>query len=80
MMKPNQDNTNVMKNKNFSNKTAQTQMSQINLLNSELVALINGLIESIKEYYQVSLSNNTDANNIFTFYNEEEKKHSIIIE
>ena len=79
MMKPNQDNTNVMKNKNFSNKTAQTQMSQINLLNSELVALINGLIESIKEYYQVSLSNNTDANNIFTFYNEEEKNIQLLL-
>ena len=79
MMKPNQDNTNVMKNKNFSNKTAQTQMSQINLLNNELVALINGLIESIKEYYQVSLSNNTDANNIFTFYNEEEKNIQLLL-
>ena len=79
MMKPNQDNTNVMKNKNFSNKTAQTPMSQINLLNSELVALINGLIESIKEYYQVSLSNNTDANNIFTFYNEEEKNIQLLL-
>ena len=79
MMKPNQDNTYVMKNKNFSNKTAQTQMSQINLLNSELVALINGLIESIKEYYQVSLSNNTDANNIFTFYNEEEKNIQLLL-
>ena len=79
MMKPNQDNTNVMKNKNFSNKTSQTPMSQINLLNSELVALINGLIESIKEYYQVSLSNNTDANNIFTFYNEEEKNVQLLL-
>ena len=79
MMKPNQDNTNVMKNKNFSNNTAQTPMSQINLLNSELVALINGLIESIKEYYQVSLSNNTDANNIFTFYNEEEKNIQLLL-
>ena len=79
MMKPNQDNTYVMKNKNFSNKTAQTQISQINLLNSELVALINGLIESIKEYYQVSLSNNTDANNIFTFYNEEEKNIQLLL-
>ena len=50
-MKPNQDNTNAMKNKNFSNNITQIPKPQINLLNNELVALINGLVESIKEYY-----------------------------
>ena len=78
-MKPNQDNTNAMKNKNFSNNITQIPNPQINLLNNELVALINGLIESIKEYYQVSLSNNTDANNIFTFYNEKEKNIQLLL-
>ena len=61
-------------NKSLINQQINNQKPQLNLISGESVALINGLIESIKEYYQVSLSNNSDANNIFMFYNEEEKK------
>ena len=72
-MRPNQDNSNQMINKSFSNRNSKSQKPQMNLLNGELVALINGLIESIREYYHVSLSNNSDAKNIFLFYEETDK-------
>ena len=65
---------NSSRTKSLVNHQANNQKPQINLIGGELVALINGLIESIKEYYQVSLSNNSDANNIFLFYKEEEQK------
>jgi len=62
------------KNKPLINQQANNPKPKMNLISGESVALINGLIESIKEYYQVSLSNNSDANNIFLFYKEEEQK------
>ena len=65
---------NSSRTKSLVNHQANNQKPQINLIGGELVALINGLIESIKEYYQVALSNNSDANNIFLFYKEEEQK------
>lgn len=65
---------NSTKNKSLINKQPNNSKPKMNLISGELVALINGLIESIKEYYQVSLSNNSDANNIFLFYKEEEQK------
>ena len=65
---------NSYKNKSLINQQPNNTKPKMNLISGELVALINGLIESIKEYYQVSLSNNSDANNIFLFYKEEEQK------
>ena len=65
---------NSSKNKSLINQQPNNTKPKMNLISGELVALINGLIESIKEYYEVSLSNNSDANNIFLFYKEEEQK------
>ena len=78
-MKANQDNSNQIINKSFSNRNSKSQKPQMNLLNGELVALINGLIESIREYYHVSLSNNSDAKNIFLFYEEIDKNIQMLI-
>ena len=78
-MRPNQDNTNQMINKSFQNRNPKSQKPQMNLLNGELVSLINGLIESIKEYYHVSLSNNSDAKNIFLFYEETDKNIQLLL-
>ena len=78
-MRPNQDNTNQMINKSFSNRNHKSQNPQMNLLNGELVALIYGLIESIREYYHVSLSNNSDAKNIFLFYEETDKNVQMLL-
>ena len=78
-MRPNQDNSNQMINKSFSNRNSKSQKPQMNLLNGELVALINGLIESIREYYHVSLSNNSDAKNIFLFYEETDKNIQMLL-
>ena len=78
-MWPNQDKNNQMINKSFSNRNSKSQKPQMNLLNGELVALINGLIESIKEYYHVSLSNNSDAKNIFLFYEETDKNIQMLL-
>ena len=78
-MRPNQDNTNQMINKSFQNRNPKSQKPQMNLLNGELVSLINGLIESIKEYYHVSLSNNSDAKNIFLFYEETDKNIQMLL-
>ena len=78
-MRPNQDNTNQMINKSFQNRNPKSQKPQMNLLNGELVSLINGLIESIKEYYHVSLSKNSDAKNIFLFYEETDKNIQMLL-
>ena len=78
-MRPNQDNTNQMINKSFQNRNPKSPKPQMNLLNGELVSLINGLIESIKEYYHVSLSNNSDAKNIFLFYEETDKNIQMLL-
>ena len=78
-MRPNQDNTNQMINKSFQNRNPKSSKPQMNLLNGELVSLINGLIESIKEYYHVSLSNNSDAKNIFLFYEETDKNIQMLL-
>ena len=78
-MKLNQDNSNQKTNNSFSNRQSKNQKPQMNLLNGELVALINGLIESIKEYYQVSLSNNSEAKNIFLFYEEVDKSIQLLL-
>lgn len=78
-MRPNQDNTNQMINKLFQNRNPKSPKPQMNLLNGELVSLINGLIESIKEYYHVSLSNNSDAKNIFLFYEETDKNIQMLL-
>ena len=78
-MRPNQDNTNQMINKSFQNRNPKSTKPQMNLLNGELVSLINGLIESIKEYYHVSLSNNSDAKNIFLFYEETDKNIQMLL-
>ena len=78
-MKPNQDNSNQKTNNSFSNRQSKNQKPQMNLLNGELVALINGLIESIKEYYQVSLSNNSEEKNIILFYEEVDKSIQLLL-
>ena len=78
-MKLNQDNSYQKTNNSFSNRQSKNQKPQMNLLNGELVALINGLIESIKEYYQVSLSNNSEAKNIFLFYEEVDKSIQLLL-
>ena len=78
-MNSNQDNSKQKMNNSFSNRQSKNQKLQMNLLNEELVVLINGLIESIKEYYQVSLSNNSDAKNIFLFYEEVDKSIQLLL-
>jgi len=66
-------------NNNFQSKNQISNPSKVNLLDGDLVSLINGLIESLKEYYKVSRSNNTDANQIFLYYQEEEKNLQILL-
>ena len=52
---------------------------QLNLLDGNMVSLINGIIQSIKEYYKVSRSNNSDANKILLYYKEEEQNIQILL-
>lgn len=66
-------------NINFQSKNQISNPSKVNLLDGDLVSLINGLIESLKEYYKVSRSNNSDANQIFLYYQEEEKNLQILL-
>ena len=73
------NNNNFKNRKESSNQATDTQGQKVNLLDGDLVSLINGLIESLKEYYKVSRSNNSDANKIFLFYQEEEQNLKILL-
>ena len=73
------NNNNFKNRKEISNQATDTQGQKVNLLDGDLVSLINGLIESLKEYYKVSRSNNSDANKIFLFYQEEEQNLKILL-
>lgn len=73
------NNNNFKNRKEISNQATDTLGQKVNLLDGDLVSLINGLIESLKEYYKVSRSNNSDANKIFLFYQEEEQNLKILL-
>ena len=73
------NNNNFTNRKEISNQATDTLGQKVNLLDGDLVSLINGLIESLKEYYKVSRSNNSDANKIFLFYQEEEQNLKILL-
>ena len=50
------------------------------IYNDEFVGLLNGLNESIKEYYKVSKINIAEANNCFSFYEKLGKSMELLIE
>ena len=51
-----------------------------NIYDEEFVSLINALIDSIKEYYKVSINNITEANSFISFYEQQGKKIQLLIE
>ena len=63
-----------------SKHNSNVQNPKLNLLDGDMVSLINTLIESIKEYYKVSLSNNSDTNQILLYYNQENQNVQILLQ
>ena len=64
---------------NLTNPNTPPQKINLNLLERDTVSLINSLVDSIKEYYKISLSNNSDSNKLFLYYNEEMKNIQILL-
>ena len=64
---------------NLTNPNTPPQKINLNLLEKDAVSLINSLVDSIKEYYKISLSNNSDSNKLFLYYNEEMKNIKILL-
>ena len=64
---------------NLTNPNTPPQKINLNLLEKDAVSLINSLVDSIKEYYKISLSNNSDSNKLFLYYNEEMKNIQILL-
>ena len=64
---------------NLTNPNTPPQKVNLNLLERDTVSLINSLVDSIKEYYKISLSNNSDSNKLFLYYNEEMKNIQILL-
>ena len=64
---------------NLTNPNTHPQKVNLNLLEKDAVSLINALVDSIKEYYKISLSNNSDSNKLFLYYNEEMKNTQILL-
>ena len=64
---------------NLTNPNTPPQKINLNLLERDTVSLINALVDSIKEYYKISLSNNSDSNKLFLYYNEEMKNIQILL-
>ena len=64
---------------NLTNPNTPPQKVNLNLLEKDAVSLINALVDSIKEYYKISLSNNSDSNKLFLYYNEEMKNIQILL-
>ena len=65
--------------KKFSNNKNIIQVSKEDFLDGDLVSLINALIKSLKEYYQVSSGNDSDANNLFLYYKEEQQNIQLLL-
>ena len=64
---------------NLTNPNTPSKKINLNLLERDAVSLINALVDSIKEYYKISLSNNSDSNKLFLYYNEEMKNIQILL-
>ena len=70
----------MAQNNTISKHNLNVQNPKLNLLDGDMVSLINTLIESIKEYYKVSLSNNSDTNQILLYYNQENQNVQILLQ
>ena len=70
----------MAQNNTISKQNLNVQNPKLNLLDGDMVSLINTLIESIKEYYKVSLSNNSDTNQILLYYNQENQNVQILLQ
>ena len=70
----------MAQNNKISIHNSNVQSPKLNLLDGDMVSLINTLIESIKEYYKVSLSNNSDTNQILLYYNQENQNVQILLQ
>ena len=68
---------------NKNNKVIQNNSNiktpKIDLLDGDLVSLINSLIKALKEYYQVSSNNCSDANQIVLYYKEDHQNLQILL-
>ena len=63
---PNMFQPNMINNQERMNKITQ-------VYDDEFISLINGLNESIKEYYKVSRNNINEANSFLSFYEQQGK-------
>ena len=65
---------NKLQNENEVLNQSQNKQTKIDRLKGDMVSLINKLIDSIKEYNKVSQTNNINANQIFSYYEEEQQQ------
>ena len=73
-MKQKRNNLNKLQNENEVLNQSQNKQTKIDRLKGDMVSLINKLIDSIKEYNKVSQTNNINANQIFSYYEEEQQQ------
>lgn len=73
-MKQKRNNLNKLQNENEVLNQSQNKQTKIDRLKGDMVSLINKLIDSIKEYHKVSQTNNINANQIFSYYEEEQQQ------
>ena len=73
-MKQKRNNLNKLQNENEVLNRSQNKQTKIDRLKGDMVSLINKLIDSIKEYNKVSQTNNINANQIFSYYEEEQQQ------
>ena len=73
-MKQKRNNLNKLQNENEVLNQLQNKQTKIDRLKGDMVSLINKLIDSIKEYNKVSQTNNINANQIFSYYEEEQQQ------
>jgi hypothetical protein len=64
---------------NLNYSQIQGNANKKNIYDNEFIALINGLNESIKEYYKVSNHNISETNNLISFYEENNKSLEILL-
>ena len=72
-----QDQSN--KNNKVIQNNSNIKTPKIDLLDGDLVSLINSLIKALKEYYQVSSNNCSDANQIVLYYKEDHQNLQILL-
>ena len=72
-----QDQSN--KNNKVIQYNSNIKTPKIDLLDGDLVSLINSLIKALKEYYQVSSNNCSDANQIVLYYKEDHQNLQILL-